>query len=224
MSVAFAGQPRTPTYTTGFTEILKNPNSQSWGSGIIAFKEANGTPVTPSITNSSGERAALTAIVIKKGKNMVKTPVVLVGNWTSGLTKAKEAGLNRLLVVAVTGETAVMDNIANISLTYGGQLMTKQLNDQNGTTAFGNFSYIFTLNEEGIAASDASGTIVPTFTTATPTSGVDFFSAFYAKVDQTTPVSAMAKINLNGPAATAPISITLLAPARGGIPVILLLK
>jgi len=205
MSVATAGQPRTPTYTTGFTEVLKNPNSQSWGSGIIAYKEADGTAVIPSITNSSGERIAVTAIVLKKGKNLFKTPVVLLGSWTAGTTKVKEIGTKRLLVAMVTGETNVMNNITDLSLTYGGKIMTKQVSDQNGTTAFGNFSYIFTLDEAGIAAADETGTIVPTWTPAAPAGGgFDVFSAFYSKVDQTTPVSATSKINLNATLATAP--------------------
>jgi len=75
MSVATAGQPRTPTYTTGFTEVLKNPNSQSWGSGIIAFKEGDGSSVIPSITNSSGERIAVTAIVLNQGEEEGLPPV-----------------------------------------------------------------------------------------------------------------------------------------------------
>jgi len=204
MSVAFAGQPRTPTYTTGFTEILKNPNSQSWGSGIIAFKEADGTEVIPSITNTNGERAALTAIVIKKGKNLIKTPPVLLDTWTAGTTKPKAAGTKRVLVVAVTGETAVMNDITDLSLTYGGQAMNKIVSTSEGTTGFGNISYIFTLNETGIAAADETGTIAPTWTTIAPTGGVDFFSAFYGKVDQDTPVSDTSFVHLNGTLVTAP--------------------
>ncbi len=203
MSVGFAGQPRTPTYTTGFTEVLKNPQSQSWGSGIIAYKEADGTAVIPSITNSNNERGALTAIVLKKGKNLVKTPVVQLGNWTAGTTKPKEIGSKRVLVAMVTGEISVMNNLTDIGLTYGGQVMKKQVSDQNGTTAFGNFSYIFTLDEAGIAAANETGTFVPTWTTTAP-AGYDLFSAFYSKVDQTTPVSAISKVNLNGTLATAP--------------------
>ena len=203
MGVGFAGSPRTPLYTTGFTEILKNPENKSWGSGIIASKDADGTEVIPSITNSNNERGALVAIVLKKGKNLVKTPVVQLGNWTAGTTKAKEAGTKRLLVATITGEIGVMNNLTDISLTYGGQAMTKQVSDQNGTTGFGNFSYIFTLNEAGIAAAAETGTFVPTWNTTAP-AGYDLFSAFYDKVDQTTPVSATSKVNLNGTLATAP--------------------
>lgn len=203
MSVAFAGQPRTPTYETGFIEILKNPNAQSWGSGIIAFKEADGSEVIPSITNSAGERAALTAIVIKKGKNLVKTPVVLLDTWTTGTTKPKAAGAKRLLVATVVGEIGVMDNLTDISLTYGGQAMNKIVSTSEGTTAFGNFSYIFTLDEAGIAAADETGAFVPSWTTTAP-AGYDLFSAFFGKVDQDTPVSDTSFVHLNGTLVAAP--------------------
>lgn len=56
--------------------------------------------------------------------NVKAQDVSLLGSWSSGTTKAKEIGTKRLLLVTVTGETAVMNNIANISLSYGGQVMT----------------------------------------------------------------------------------------------------
>jgi hypothetical protein len=208
MSVAFAGQPRTPTYPTNFIEILKNPEAKSWGSGIIASKEGDGTEVIPSITNSNSERVALTAIVLKKGKNLIKTPPVLVDTWTAGTTKPKAVGTKRVLVVAVTGETAVMNDVTDLSLTYGGQAMNKIVSTSEGTTGFGNVSYIFTLNEAGIATADETGTIVPTWTTKAPTGGVDFFSAFYGKVDQSTPVSDTSFVHLNGTLVTAPAVTT----------------
>jgi hypothetical protein len=67
MGASFAGSNRTPDYTTGFTQILKNPESKNWGDGIIAYKAADGSgQVIPSITNSNLERIALTAIVVKR--------------------------------------------------------------------------------------------------------------------------------------------------------------
>jgi len=193
----------------GFTEeLIQLKNSivdgtqLKWGNTVIHSKTGTGVAETATLTIGAG-RGALSGIVLKRAKNLIKTPVVLLDSWTSGTTKVKAAGTKRLLVAMVTGEISVMDNLTDIGLTYGGQAMNKVVSTSEGTTGFGNFSYIFTLNEAGIAAADETGTLVPSWTTTAP-ADFDIFSAFYDKVDQTTPVSDTSFVHLNGALVTAP--------------------
>lgn len=174
-----------------------------WGNTVVHSKTGTGVSESAKLTVGSG-RSALSAIVLKKAKNLIKTPVVQLDSWTAGTTKAKAAGTKRLLVATVSGEISIMNNLTDISLTYGGQVMSKAVFVAQGSTGFGTFTSIFTLNEAGIVAADETGKFVPTWTTTAP-AGFDIFSSFYDKVDQTTPVSGTSKVNISANIATAPI-------------------
>jgi len=142
--------------------------------------------------------------IVAKFLSLNPQEVFLLGNWTFGPTKTKEEESNRLLVVAINGEANPINSYAIASVTYGGQPMIKQVDTRLGST-YGNFSYFFTLNEAGIAASDQSGAIALTW--ASSVAGVDnydIFSAFFGNIDQTKPVSATSKVNLTGTLANAP--------------------
>jgi len=182
MSVAFAGQPRTPNYTTGFTEILKNPTGQSWGSGIIAEKAGDGTEVIPSITNSSSERAALTCVVLKKAKKLAP-PVTLLGNWTAGTLITQELGNNRMLVAVVGTEHGGINEAT--SMTYGNQPMTRVIefsSDPKPGSSYTEYTAIFILKDAGIKA--ATHDTIKVSWKDTPGEGYSVSSAFYSNVDQ----------------------------------------
>lgn len=110
-----------------------------------------------------------------------------LGSWVDGLTHTAETGSNRALIFTAHVEEA--GNINLSSVTYGGQTMTKVI-DQIVTSG-GFYAYVagFILDEDGIAAA-TSDTFVPTWST-TP-DNVDYGSVFLQSVDQSDPIGASA--------------------------------
>jgi hypothetical protein len=125
--------------------------------------------------------------------------VSILGSWISGLTHTAESGSNRLLVLTAhaTGNGTMNLN----SVTYGGQSMTKVIDETTGTSTR---AYVVTyiLNETGIAAASGN-TFVPDWQT-TP-DNVSYSSVFLSNVNQTNPIGANAS---NGTASSSPNPIT----------------
>jgi hypothetical protein len=116
-------------------------------------------------------------------------PVKTFGSWTTGLTHAMEPGYNynRALIFIAHGELASEMNL--VSVTYGGQAMTKIIDRNYYGYTGNNYTTAFILNEAGVAAA-TDGTFVPTWNPST--SVVGYSSVFLSNVDQTTPVGAYA--------------------------------
>jgi type II secretory pathway pseudopilin PulG len=113
--------------------------------------------------------------------------VALLGSWTSGLTHTAETGSNRVLIFTAHAEEN--GNINLNSVTYGGQTMTKVIDEIVTSTGYYAYVAAFILNEAGIAAA-TSDTFVPTWST-TP-DNVEYGSVFLQNVDQTDPIGASA--------------------------------
>ncbi len=139
--------------------------------------------------------------------------VEILGSWTSGLTHTAEAGSNRLLVFTAHAEEAGAINLT--SVTYGGQSMTKVIDEIVGTT-FQAYVVTYILDEADIAAASGN-TFVLTWST-TPDE-VSYSSVFLSNVDQTTPIGAT---DDNGTAAAFPNPITTsaLSTANGDMAIV----
>jgi hypothetical protein len=115
--------------------------------------------------------------------------VDILGSWVTGLTHAKEAGSNRVLILIAQAEYTSSPNLSGV--TYDGRPMSKIIERiQSGSTYV--YTVAFRLGEADIAAA-TSGTIVPTWTGSTPTS-VEYISVFLDGVDQTTPIGASTSV------------------------------
>jgi len=112
--------------------------------------------------------------------------VSMLGSWTSGLTHTAESGSNRLLIFTAHVEEAGAINLN--SVTYGGQSMTKVIDEIVGTT-YQAYVVAYILDEADIAAA-TSDTFVPNWST-TPDE-VSYSSVFLSNVNQTTSVGATA--------------------------------
>jgi len=112
------------------------------------------------------------------------TDVEIIGSWVENLSHAKESGTNCALIFIAHWE----DNIApSLTVTYGGQTMTKVIDVTAGASNFRNYLAAFILDESGIAAASGS-TFVPTWGD-TPSS-VSYASVFLQNVDQTSIIGA----------------------------------
>jgi GH35 family endo-1,4-beta-xylanase len=120
------------------------------------------------------------------------TNIEILGSWATSTTHAKENGNNRALIFIAHGELSGSD-MNLISVTYGGQPMTKIIEINAGTgTGYRNYVVAYILNEAGVYSSSTS-TFVPTWS-ATPES-VSYASVFLSNVDQTTSVGATASFS-----------------------------
>ncbi|MHC4738551.1 MAG: beta strand repeat-containing protein, partial [Planctomycetota bacterium] len=138
--------------------------------------------------------------------------VEIIGSWVSGTSHAAEAGTNRLLIFTTHAE----DNNADMnitSVTYGGQTMTKVI-DENEGTGYRAYAGLFILDEAGINAASGSSFVVTWAEIPNRTPG--FSSAFLQNVDQTSPVGASAS---NG-GTTANISTSALSTNDGDMVVL----
>ncbi len=134
--------------------------------------------------------------------------VEILGSWTSGLTHTAEVDSNRLLILtAHVEENGVIDLS---SVTYGGQSMTKVIDEIAGTT-YRSYVVAYILNEVGISAS-TSNTFVPNWS-AMP-DNVSYSSVFLSNINQTTPIGATAD-NGTASAFPNPITTTALSTAEG---------
>ena len=114
--------------------------------------------------------------------------VEIIGSWVSGTSHTAEAGSNRALIFTTHAE----DNNADMnitSVTYGGQSMTKVIEENEGT-GYRAYAGLFILNEAGINAASGSSFVVTW--AETPNRTPAFTSAFLQNVDQTSPVGASA--------------------------------
>jgi hypothetical protein len=104
----------------------------------------------------------------------------VLGSWTSGLTHTVEAGSNRALILIAHVEEAGAISLS--SVTYGGQSMTKVMDQIVASAGYDAYVAAYILDEAGIAAA-TSNTFAPTWNT-TP-DNVSYSSVFLQDVDQT---------------------------------------
>jgi hypothetical protein len=138
--------------------------------------------------------------------------VEIIGSWVSGTSHTAESGTNRLLVFTAHAE----DNNADMnitSVTYGGQTMTKVIEDNEGT-GYRAYAGLFILDEAGINAASGSSFIVTW--AETPNRTPAFTSVFMQNVNQTSPVGASAS---NG-GTTATLSTSALSTNDGDMVVL----
>jgi len=138
--------------------------------------------------------------------------VEIIGSWVSGTTHTAVSGTNRLLVFTAHAE----DNNADMnitSVTYGGQSMTKVIEDNEGT-GYRAYAGLFILDEAGISAASGSSFVVTW--AEIPNRTPAFSSVFMQNVDQTSPVGASAS---NG-GTTATVSTSALSTNDGDMVVL----
>lgn len=142
-----------------------------------------------------------------------ESTVSILGSWTSGLTHTAEAGSNRLLVFTAHVEEGGAINLN--SVTYGGQSMTKVIDESAGTTTR---AYVVTyiLDEAGIAASSGN-TFVPNWSTYPD--NVSYSSVFLSNVDQVDPIGATAD-NGTSSGFPNPITTSALSTANGDLVIV----
>jgi GH35 family endo-1,4-beta-xylanase len=129
--------------------------------------------------------------------------VNILGSWVSGTTHAKEAGTSRALIFIAHGELTRAMNL--ISVTYGGQAMTKVVDINYNAASSWAYTAAYILNEAGVAAASTT-TFTPTWSDTSP-SAIGYSSAFFSNVDQTTSVRATG----TGGSTTNPVTTSALA-------------
>ena len=111
--------------------------------------------------------------------------IEIPGSWVTGTTHAKEAGGNRALIFIAHAEHSSGTVTLN-SVTYGGQSMTKIIDEAIGSGYSANVT-AFILDEAGIEDA-TSGTFSPSWSTTPGAAG--YTSVFIQNVNQTTLVGA----------------------------------
>ncbi|HUW18248.1 MAG TPA: PASTA domain-containing protein, partial [Sedimentisphaerales bacterium] len=138
--------------------------------------------------------------------------VELIGSWNSGLAHVKEAGSNRALLFTAHVEDSNTDmNLS--SVTYGGQAMTKVI-EQNFGTAYRAYVVTCILDEAGIDAATDSNFVVTW--AQTPSGSAGYSSAFLANVYQNDLIGASAG---NG-STSSPIQTSALATANSDMVIV----
>jgi hypothetical protein len=110
------------------------------------------------------------------------TLVEILGDWVTGTSHAEEAGYSRALIFIAHAEHS--STVTLNSVTYGGQSMTKIIDESVGTGYSANVT-AFILDEAGIDAATSS-TFSPSWS-ATP-ENTGYISVFLGSVNQTTSV------------------------------------
>jgi hypothetical protein len=110
----------------------------------------------------------------------------ILGSWTEGTSHTAEAGSRRVLLFIAHAEDQDTD-MDITSVTYGGQPMTKII-EQNHGTIFRSYVGAFVLDEEGISA--ASGNTFDVTWAQVPFATPGYSSVFLGDVIQSTPVGA----------------------------------
>ncbi len=119
-----------------------------------------------------------TAITMNESASNGSGMVSILGSWATGTTHTEEAGSDRALIFIAHWE----DNVApSLTVTYGGQTMTKVIDITAGASSFRNYVAAFILDEAGITAATGD-TFVPTW--GDPPSSVTYASVFLQNVDQ----------------------------------------
>jgi hypothetical protein len=135
-----------------------------------------------------------TAITMDKSGGSA-VPVAILGLWVTGLTHAKESGTNRALVFIAHATPG--NNPTLTAVSYGGQSMTKVIEQSGGSGSNRTYVAAFILNDAGInAATSPPGTFTPTWS-GTPTS-VTYSSVFLQNVNQTTLTGGSAGSTVSG--------------------------
>lgn len=134
--------------------------------------------------------------------------VRLLGSVTSGLSHAAPAGNNRILLFAAGNENPSATTAT--SVTYGGQAMTL-VNQRTVSAFFVNYISLWRLNDAGISAAAGSNFVV---NWSGGRSEEIYHSAFYANVDQTTPIGYN---NTNANTSSITISTTSTTPNDGNM-------
>jgi hypothetical protein len=151
---------------TEYTAMGLSPETQ------YTFRvKARDSYLTPNITGWSSSESATT--------EPAPTYIEILGNWATGLSHAKETGYSRALIF-IAHEESISGAPTLTSVTYGGQPMTKIIED-DAVSTYGNYVAAFILDEAGIAAATNS-TFTPTWSAST--SSVSYASVFLANVNQ----------------------------------------
>ncbi len=142
----------------------------------------------------------------------VPSDVLLLTGWVTGTSHADPAGSNRALVFTVHAED---DNTnMNASVTYGGQSMTKVV-EQNVGTGYRAYAAAFILNEADIAA--ASNNTFSVSWAQTPSRTPGFASIFLGNVNQASLTGATSG---NGNTSTATVSSAALSTNNGDLAIV----
>ncbi|MAB78898.1 MAG: hypothetical protein CMJ89_06025, partial [Planctomycetes bacterium] len=137
------------------------------------------------------------------------------GGWTSGSTHAAGTGSDRLLVVAVGGESSAQGVNSFSAVSYGGQAMTRFMAIETNNAGYSFVATLWHLDEAGIAAASNS-TISLTF------GGLGFVdvgisAVTYCNVSQTDPIGSTATNLSEGPIVD-PISVSIpIAAGNAGL-------
>jgi fibronectin type 3 domain-containing protein len=137
------------------------------------------------------------------------TDVNILGSWVTGITHSKESGYNRALLFVAHAKSNSGGTPSLTGVTYGGQAMTKIIDQIIGSGSTRPYVAAFILNEAGINAA-TNTTFTPTWTN-TPGS-ITYTSVFLQNVNQTTPVGSAASFGLTG---VSSISTAALATSNG---------
>ncbi|MHC4363640.1 MAG: fibronectin type III domain-containing protein, partial [Planctomycetota bacterium] len=141
----------------------------------------------------------------------VPAQVGIIGSWIEGTSHTAEAGSARALIFTTHAEDDNTD--MNASVTYGGQAMTKVI-EQNEGTGYRAYVGAFILDEAGIAA--ASGSTFNVSWAQSPSRTPGYSSVFLEGVDQADLIGASAG-NSN---TSSPISTSALATSDGDMVVV----
>ncbi|MCP4709345.1 MAG: hypothetical protein GY869_12020 [Planctomycetes bacterium] len=131
------------------------------------------------------ELLVLFALIFAHPSNLYADAQIL-GFWTEGTTHTAESGTNRALIF--TAHTEDQDSDMNItSVTYGGQSMTKVI-EQNHGTLFRSYVAAFILDEVGI--NDANSNTFGVTWAQNPLTTPGYSSVFLGNIIQSTPIGA----------------------------------
>ena len=201
-----------------FDETSANPGGSDSGwqsspsytdTGLDPLTQYTYTVKARDVSPNYNETAASTAE--SATTEAVPPEVSILGSWTSGTSHTAEAGSARALIF--TAHTEDDNTDMNASVTYGGQSMTKIIEENYGT---GYRAYVaaFILDEAGIAA--ASGSTFNVTWAQTPSRTPGYSSVFLEGVDQADLIGASAG---NGNTSS-PIATSALATSDGDMVVV----
>ncbi len=152
---AVAGANGTYTPLNGFT----TGNQQTSGGTVklgTAYKAGTGAFETPSMQHSGPNRQVLAAARLAAVAGPPGTTVDQLGSWGTGLSHAAPAGSDRMLVFVAGAEDGSSGNRDLVSVSYGGQALTKFNAIGVTSSSIEARVEIWTLDEAGIAAAGSA--------------------------------------------------------------------
>lgn len=179
--------------------IVKNIRGMGWGAKacLIAMFTMLATVLLLQMKQAKDAQAAVA----------VQTQWAILGTGTTStfgtMSLAKGAGSNRLLVVKVVADYSTAITTFTPTVTYGGQTLTKIVATDTSSRQKVWFGY---LKESQITAATSTNFAV-TWNSA-PQTGCGLSAAFYANVDQTTPITGSRAV-ASDTSATTPTSGTI---------------